>query len=85
MKRKINRRDAVKMMAASTGFCLTGKTVSLAADSPNEKLNVALIGIGGQGGANLRGVSSQNIVALCDVDEKRGAKGLRSIPQSGEV
>ena len=69
MKRTINRRDAMKMIAASTGICLTGKTVSRAVDSPNEKLNVALIGIGGQGGSNLRGVSSQNIVALCDVDE----------------
>ena len=62
-KRTINRRDAMKMMAASTGIYLTSKTGSRAVDSPNEKLNVALIGIGGQGGSNLRGVSSQNIVA----------------------
>ena len=81
MKRTMTRRDAMKMMAASTGICLTGKTVSRAVDSPNEKLNVALIGIGGQGGSNLQGVSSQNIVALCDVDEKRGAKGFSQFPK----
>ena len=81
MKRTINRRDAMKMIAASTGICLTGKTVSRAVDSPNEKLNIALIGIGVQGGSNLRGVSSQNIVALCDVDEKRGAKGFGQFPK----
>jgi len=34
----------------------------------NEKLNVAVIGVGRRGGANLQSVSSENIVALCDVD-----------------
>jgi predicted dehydrogenase len=33
----------------------------------NEKLNVAMIGVGGRGAANLKGVASENIVALCDV------------------
>ena len=35
----------------------------------DEKLNIALIGVGGRGGDNLRGVASENIVALCDVFE----------------
>jgi predicted dehydrogenase len=35
----------------------------------NEKLNIAMIGVGGRGAANLRGVASENIVALCDVCE----------------
>ena len=33
----------------------------------NEKLNIAVIGTGGRGGSNLEDVSSENIVALCDV------------------
>jgi predicted dehydrogenase len=33
----------------------------------NERLNVAMIGVGGRGAANLKGVASENIVALCDV------------------
>ncbi|HNQ87026.1 MAG TPA: Gfo/Idh/MocA family oxidoreductase [Verrucomicrobiota bacterium] len=36
---------------------------------PNDRLNIAIIGVGGRGGANLAGVSSENIVALCDVHE----------------
>ena len=36
--------------------------------SPNEKLNIASIGIGGQGASDIRQVSSENIIALCDVD-----------------
>jgi predicted dehydrogenase len=32
-----------------------------------DKLNIAMIGSGGRGAANLKGVASENIVALCDV------------------
>lgn len=39
--------------------------------SPNEKLNIAAIGVGGQGGADLNDMASENIVALCDVDSER--------------
>jgi predicted dehydrogenase len=35
----------------------------------NEKLNIAAIGVGGRGASNLGDVSSENIVALCDVAE----------------
>jgi len=35
----------------------------------NEKLNIAMIGVGGRGGSNLHDVASENIVALCDVYE----------------
>jgi predicted dehydrogenase len=35
----------------------------------NGKLNIAMIGVGGRGEANLEGVASENIVALCDVFE----------------
>jgi predicted dehydrogenase len=38
--------------------------------APNEKLNVAGIGIGGMGGHNLSMCADENIMALCDVDSK---------------
>ena len=39
-----------------------------------DKLNVAAIGCGGQGGVDLNDAAkTENIVALCDVDEKRSA------------
>jgi predicted dehydrogenase len=38
--------------------------------APTDKLNIAGIGIGGMGNANLRHMSTENIVALCDVDWK---------------
>ncbi|MDH6534143.1 twin-arginine translocation signal domain-containing protein [Parabacteroides sp. 52] len=38
--------------------------------APTDKLNIAGIGIGGMGKANLRNMETENIVALCDVDWK---------------
>ncbi len=39
---------------------------------PSEKLNLAAIGVGGQGGYDLQNLASENIV-LCDVDDERAA------------
>src|SRR5271168_5128320 len=39
----------------------------------SEKLNLAAVGIGGRGAQNLSGCTSENIVALCDVDSRQGA------------
>jgi predicted dehydrogenase len=36
----------------------------------NNKLRLAIIGAGGRGGSNLQSVASQEIVALCDVNER---------------
>ncbi|MDE3167406.1 MAG: Gfo/Idh/MocA family oxidoreductase [Acidobacteriota bacterium] len=54
-----------------------GSTPSLKAagyKSPNEKLNMAAIGSGGQGAANISAAApTENFVALCDVDDRRAA------------
>jgi GFO/IDH/MocA oxidoreductase family protein len=44
--------------------------------SPNEKLNIAGIGAGGQAFSDLRGCETENIVALADVDWLRGEPGF---------
>src|SRR5262249_6692203 len=50
--------------------------------SPSEKLSIGLIGVGGRGAGNLDGVKSENIVALCDVDEKNLDKAARNFPKA---
>jgi predicted dehydrogenase len=66
MRRKITRRQfaaaSAAVLAAAPGFLR-------AKDSPN-RLKIAMIGSGGRGAANLGGVSSEDIVALCDVDAR---------------
>ncbi len=43
--------------------------------SPNEKLNIGLIGVTGKGMEDSRGLSGENIVAICDVDSNNLANG----------
>ena len=49
---------------------------------PSEKLNIAAIGVGGRGAHNVNQVSSENIVALCDVDSKRAAGMYEKFPRA---
>jgi len=49
---------------------------------PNEKIDLAFIGIGGRGGASLGGLKGENIVALCDVDTRRAGKAFKSHPKA---
>jgi predicted dehydrogenase len=46
--------------------------------APSDTLNIACVGVGGMGFSDTRGVRSENIVALCDVDDEMVAKLLRS-------
>jgi predicted dehydrogenase len=50
--------------------------------TPSEKLNIAGIGVGGQGAWNIGECASQNVVALCDVDERRAAGSAKRFPQA---
>ena len=49
---------------------------------PSEKLNIACLGVGGRGYSMVMNVSTENIVALCDVDDKRGAKAFEQFPKA---
>ena len=49
---------------------------------PSEKVNIAGIGVGGMGGANLQALKSQNIVALCDVDHDYAAHTFKAYPNA---
>ena len=49
---------------------------------PSEKLNIAGVGIGGQGGGVLNDMKSQNIVALCDVDWTKASGTFRAFPNA---
>ncbi|MBP3957899.1 Gfo/Idh/MocA family oxidoreductase [Gemmata sp. G18] len=60
-----SRRTFLKTSAAA-GAALAAPGF-LRARNANEKLNIAIIGSGGRGAANLNGVAGENIVALCDV------------------
>jgi predicted dehydrogenase len=50
--------------------------------SPNEKLNIAAIGVGGKGHSDITGCATENIVALADPDWKTAAKTFSEFPNA---
>src|SRR5688572_18427977 len=81
MRPHINRRQFLKTSAATTfGVWLAPRPAFSQPNSPNEKLNVAVIGCGGQGRANLKGVRNQTVVALCDIDDNTMNKAAEEFP-----
>ncbi|MCP4815446.1 MAG: gfo/Idh/MocA family oxidoreductase, partial [Planctomycetaceae bacterium] len=65
--RKITRRQFTRTTIAASS--LFAAPAILRGRNLNEKLNVAVIGCGGRGASNMRSVESENIVAVCDVNE----------------
>jgi hypothetical protein len=69
----MNRRQFLKKSTAIGAFSILPGYLSLGQQSPNELLNIAVIGIGNQGAANISSLISTGLcrmVALCDVDLK---------------
>jgi predicted dehydrogenase len=77
---KLNRREFVGSAAAAAGTAAFGFPAILRAKSPNEKLNIAIVGCGGRGGANLGQMLGENVVALCDVNETNLGKAYERAP-----
>ncbi len=87
-KNKITRRAFI---AVST---LMGTSIAFAKDkpntakvvprkiSPNEKLNLAGIGVGGKGREDILSCSRENVVALCDVDLDYASYTIKRLPNA---
>ena len=65
----IDRRSFLRTSAAAATVFSAPNI--LRARNLNEKLNIAMIGIGNRGSSNIKQFPSDNIVALCDVNKKR--------------
>jgi hypothetical protein len=82
-KTALPRRGFVKTSAAfGAGLTVLRSGILRAGASPNEKLNVAVIGCGGRGQSNLSEMKGENVVALCDVSEKNLAAAAKQFPQA---
>lgn len=83
-KVQITRRNFMSTAAAVTAFTVVPRHVlgGPRRTPPSEKLNVAGVGIGGRGAGDLHELSSENIVALCDVDQKYAAKVFKKYPDA---
>ena len=65
--------------AALTGTVFIPNMVS---GKPSNRLNIAVIGVGGRGSACWTQVPKESIVAMCDVDDRRSAQGFEACPEA---
>ena len=82
-KSALSRRGFLRAAAiGGTGLLILRDSRSAFAYQANNKLNVAAIGVGGQGGSDLSSVAGfgENLVALCDVDQRRAAENIKKYP-----
>ncbi len=91
LKSKITRRQFMGSAATAAASVMIIPRKVLGGrgySSPSDTLNIGCVGVGGKGSSDIRSVSTENIVALCDVDDRMTAKFLKSesnIPQQLEM
>lgn len=82
------RREFLQRTAVGFGAAALGPVEFVRADdqpqskSPNEKLGVAVVGVGGRGGSHLEAYSDRDdteVLYVCDVDENVGNGRLKSV------
>src|SRR4051812_26943321 len=91
-RRQISRRS---FLTSTAGLAAAAATVATTARlraqnnvvrkiSPNDKVNVAVVGAGGRGFEDLRGLegTASNIVALCDCDLPHAAESFKKYPNA---
>ncbi|MCP4645492.1 MAG: Gfo/Idh/MocA family oxidoreductase [bacterium] len=81
----ISRRHFFFMAgAAAAAGCSTLNKPKVSRMSPNEKLNIAGVGVGGQGHGDMSDIvrDTENVVALCDVDWARGENSFKKWPNA---
>ena len=82
-----SRRDFVKAsaLAASSFFIVPRHVLGKGFVAPSDKLNIAGIGVGGKGKSDLAAFAKSpnvNIVALCDVDDRRAVDSRTAFPKA---
>ncbi|MCA9150524.1 MAG: Gfo/Idh/MocA family oxidoreductase [Planctomycetales bacterium] len=80
---KLDRRQMLKSSAAAMVAVHTGVPSRVRAASPNERLNIACVGVGGKGWSDMQETSvGQNVVAICDIDAQRLARASEAHPRA---
>ncbi len=85
MNHRVTRRQFVGSSLAA-GAMASGYFIHPSAaqesNSPNEKLNLAIVGCGNKGWHNVQELKSQNMVALCDVDSNYLDRAAQAYPDA---
>ncbi|MCS5628832.1 MAG: Gfo/Idh/MocA family oxidoreductase, partial [Planctomycetes bacterium] len=85
MNQRSNRRDFLKTSSlAGFGMLLSGSSLVHAGRAPSEKLNIGCVGTQNRASANIGGIRSQNIVAICDTDQNYLERRGRDFPKANK-
>lgn len=76
------RRFLQSTLAAGAGLTILPSGVWAGNNAPSNKLNIAVIGAAGRGRAHFGAIRNENIVALCDVNEKALAGAAETFPDA---
>ena len=80
MTTRTRRRFLTDIAIAGAGLTIVPRHVlGRGFTAPSDRLNIAAVGVGGQGRANLVNLASENVVALCDVDWDYANKAFASL------
>ncbi len=80
MSNSYTRREIIRNASVFSAGALLQSSAGAAPKSPGEKLNIAMIGTANQARFSIDNVKSQNIVALCDIDDNYLAAAARDFP-----
>jgi len=80
---RITRRDLMAAGAAAAVTIVPRHVLGAPGQTPpSEKLNIAGVGLHGMGIGDIRNCTSENIVALCDVDQNVLARDAKQFPKA---
>lgn len=85
MKPRINRRFFLRHTAlGAVGLLILKNSRAAFSYEANEKLNIALIGVGGRGRWFVSTIPKlgTNVVAMCDVNERKASLSFKEIPKA---
>ena len=86
MNAQTTRRTFLQTSAVlSSGYWISGQALGKPSRSPNEKLNIAMIGVNHRGKSNLKGVKGDNIVVLCDIDDRYLNEAAQKYPKAARL
>jgi predicted dehydrogenase len=75
----VTRREFLGTTAAAAAFTIIPRHVlgGPGYTAPSDKLNIGCVGVGGKGQSDIQAASTDNIVALCDVDDEQIARIIK--------
>ncbi len=79
----LSRRSFLQTATAAAGALAAPAILRAQAGrdpSPNHRLNVACVGVGGRGAVAVNALKGENLVAFCDVDDLRAGETFKAFP-----